>query len=568
MMPLIKYKKVSTPDYRSPFKSKLEKSHLINAFVKLTLDPLRGFLDYLGLKTDFESVTLKLIQKARTDLRKKETKAFQFPKLHNILFVLELAVRLRDVTNEPNSHKLIEYISNKPERLSDFFYLRTLTLGLVIIGKDEIFNEIKTKLTQVHPKVRADGYFSQIIKFEDQGRNLIHFAYILGQGHLVPYLRSQGVNLDATDNTGFKPVELAQLLGDLPRSETNDHVHVYDPVAGLKSVAYADFYPKESGITLSSSFQYMIGARLAYGTSPLHKYLSFREANPIFFSENSDSVVILRNLPRIGDGVFARINMPKNHVIVIYGGEVGYDADAYQTNLQSKYMSASVDLTLNIENKIQFFQAEIKRGIGALINHSKTPNCIFGVHVIGGFPRLYIVTKNLVNAGDQLTVDYGSAYIHDGATKELTHLPGSLYDIGNWHANQGDVSTAINVYSRAIEAAATYGTPHEELANYYGTRANCYARLSQPNLALEDIKTALTHHPKNQIAIDLKRLLESPHSESEVTPPTAVDSLSDTRPAPLAKPELSDREMLLFFLLALTIAGVISYAANRLIRFQ
>ena len=95
---------------------------------------------------------------------------------------------------------------------------------------------------------------------------------------------------------------------------------------------------------------------------------------------------------RHGDGVFAQVDLPAFHTLVI-GGIHSYSLPPNTENVKCGYhLNCLYDLTPDL---------------GAIINHSFTPNTEFLWR--GGLLHFY--TLRAISKGTELTVDYGPDYL-------------------------------------------------------------------------------------------------------------------------------------------------------------
>jgi uncharacterized protein len=110
-----------------------------------------------------------------------------------------------------------------------------------------------------------------------------------------------------------------------------------------------------------------------------------------------------------GRGVYARKNIPDGSRILEYTGELITKAEARrreQERLARQQLGGDSSVYIFTLNKRHDLDGRTRRNIARLINHSCAPNC--RVQKIRG--RIWIVARRDIEAGEELTFDYGFSF--------------------------------------------------------------------------------------------------------------------------------------------------------------
>ena len=99
-----------------------------------------------------------------------------------------------------------------------------------------------------------------------------------------------------------------------------------------------------------------------------------------------------------GLGIFTNERIPKRRFIIEYWGDVITEDEA--NRIGGKYL-----FEIGNGNTIN---GTTRKNIARYINHSCRPNC--EIDVVGN--KIFVFSKRIINAGEELTYDYGKEYFH------------------------------------------------------------------------------------------------------------------------------------------------------------
>lgn len=115
-----------------------------------------------------------------------------------------------------------------------------------------------------------------------------------------------------------------------------------------------------------------------------------------------DRLITVRKSPLHGVGVFAMKKIEKNCIVSHYDGEC-IDWEVALQRPDKSYMR-SISFGYSVIDGLR--KRQRGRGMGSLVNHSRTPNATFHVRD----DAVFIKTLQSVERNDEITVNYGSTF--------------------------------------------------------------------------------------------------------------------------------------------------------------
>ena len=238
------------------------------------------------------------------------------------------------------------------------------------------------------------------------GRTLLHLAVLDEQMDIVQTLSSDPILKLRRDAFGLSPVDIAQLLHRREALRL-----LYRPQAQIEDVGP---FPREFEVLAHPIFETKEGFEevLAYGAKAKEedKIPAEKIWMGIYFDKEigrgSHPPLSIRYIDtEVGFGVFAEKKIPPCTYIGEYTGVV-----QERKSNQLKEKKHCLRYTLWEGKKNFTIDAEEKGNFTRFINHSSKPNLGLQAIYWRGIPRMILIALREIDAGNQLTVDYGPIF--------------------------------------------------------------------------------------------------------------------------------------------------------------